>query len=1074
MDHKSSYKIKKRKCKYCRKAFERSRELRRHVRYRKRLECAHCNKKYCTLQDLQKHLRSINKSISGVDLNTAINPSSGYEGYKGYHEVIERNINRISDRERVYKKHKVLNHRIDSSFTYRELYNLLEEIYITEATAFKINLGFGFMLYNIIEEEFKYYYNSTNNLLFEHAFTISNQQNVSDFFNKVVNLDLLTNYYLKKPSSSYVLCGLINLEVFIFPIQDTLIGTPTDLPKFIKQSKSIISLTHHKSPTYRYIDNRCFFRCLSIHHGLNTFGLEKYTKKLLSQFESYHGKSLKNGVSLNDIPNLEVFFHVSINIYALQQNGTADVIYLSRLPFKPLYLNLHKKHFSYIKHFTTFAKKFQCQLCKRLFNRNDNLKHHQEKCNTEVKEIFCGGKYFNSKNIFERLEYEGINVSDRYYKYISTWDFETIQVPIKGEIHGRSVCYEHVPASFSICSNIPQHTKPIHKVSNGQPQELVDELVKIQLQHQEAASQLMRKKYTYIIEKFERELERFPENIISLDGELKNRYKRVRSLLSSLVTYCDQLILVGFNSQCYDIPLIRKYLPSSLQRFDTLPRRVIKKGNAYMCISTKRLKYLDLTNYLAPGTSLESLYKSYSVKTPKGLFPYQWFDSLQKLKKKKLPSRKKFHNVLTNSTISRKMYNQCKEVWNQHKMKNFGEYLMLYNNSDVTGLVEAVEKMIQIEIKNGLDLFKESISLPGITQRYLFKNLKNDYFVGIGREHSHIYKHLKDGVTGGPSIIFHRMHIAGETRIKNKDLCQKVIGYDANSLYLWCMAQYMPTGIYSLREKTNNFKKATRYSKQGIQWLSYLNQERGRFIQHAENSIHGEVRIENYIVDGFEEDSNTIFEFYGCYFHGHFCSPKYDIRKWEETMRREEDLRGLGYKLVSITSCQWIENKASKIWYSFKELSCSYTDILQSIMNDKIFGIVKCSLHVPENLIQRFSEFPPLFKNTEITIADIGEHMQEYCRKAERKKGVKRSLISSMWAKGIVMLTPLLKKYIEMGLVITDIEFVMEYNPKRCFKWFQDEVVFDRRMADLNPDWEIRGQTSKCKGNYNSYKKKFL
>ena len=52
-----------------------------------------------------------------------------------------------------------------------------------------------------------------------------------------------------------------------------------------------------------------------------------------------------------------------------------------------------------------------------------------------------------------------------------------------------------------------------------------------------------------------------------------------------------------------------------------------------------------------------------------------------------------------------------------------------------------------------------------------------------------------------------------------------------------------------------------------------------------------------------------------------------------------------------------------------------------------------------------------------------------------------------------------------MGLVCDDIDWIMEYKPKSVFKWFQDEVVHDRRMADLDPNWKIRGETSKTKGN---------
>ena len=77
--------------------------------------------------------------------------------------------------------------------------------------------------------------------------------------------------------------------------------------------------------------------------------------------------------------------------------------------------------------------------------------------------------------------------------------------------------------------------------------------------------------------------------------------------------------------------------------------------------------------------------------------------------------------------------------------------------------------------------------------------------------------------------------------------------------------------------------------------------------------------------------------------------------------------------------------------------------------------------------------------------------MFEYAQSIGRTKGVERSLISSMFGKGIVILTTLFKKYIEMGLVCTGIEWILEYNPKPVFNWFVDKVANDRRRADLDP-----------------------
>ena len=59
--------------------------------------------------------------------------------------------------------------------------------------------------------------------------------------------------------------------------------------------------------------------------------------------------------------------------------------------------------------------------------------------------------------------------------------------------------------------------------------------------------------------------------------------------------------------------------------------------NGYMALSTEKLKFLDITNYLAAGTKLKDFYDSFQVSTPKGFFPYGWFDSLEKLNESSLP-----------------------------------------------------------------------------------------------------------------------------------------------------------------------------------------------------------------------------------------------------------------------------------------------------------------------------------------------------------------------------------------------------------------------------------------------------
>ena len=60
-------------------------------------------------------------------------------------------------------------------------------------------------------------------------------------------------------------------------------------------------------------------------------GLEKLTKKLRQQFEEHTGKSFECGITIEEIPNAEIYFHVAINILKLNEDGSADIIYLSKL-----------------------------------------------------------------------------------------------------------------------------------------------------------------------------------------------------------------------------------------------------------------------------------------------------------------------------------------------------------------------------------------------------------------------------------------------------------------------------------------------------------------------------------------------------------------------------------------------------------------------------------------------------------------------------------------------------------------------------------------------------------------------
>jgi len=255
--------------------------------------------------------------------------------------------------------------------------------------------------------------------------------------------------------------------------------------------------------------------------------------------------------------------------------------------------------------------------------------------------------------------------------------------------------------------------------------------------------------------------------------------------------WCNQVPVVGFNSGKYDLNLIRKYFAEILAETDE-KINVVKNGTRIMFIETKELKFLDISNYLAPGTSYEKWVKAYGCEQKKSWFPYEWFDSPEKLEEKSLPDYEYWYSELKGRyLLTRKEWEYCKKLYEEKGMKTFKDWLEYYNNIDVIPGIEAMEKMLSFYREKGLDMLKDAVSIPGLSMKYLLNgSIKNGAILSSPCEES--YEMLKNSLVGGPSIIFRRKHFSGETRIrshkvKESRLCKKIVGFDANALYLSTM-----------------------------------------------------------------------------------------------------------------------------------------------------------------------------------------------------------------------------------------------------------------------------------------------
>ena len=153
-------------------------------------------------------------------------------------------------------------------------------------------------------------------------------------------------------------------------------------------------------------------------------------------------------------------------------------------------------------------------------------------------------------------------------------------------------------------------------------------------------------------------------------------------------------------------------------------------------------------NYVAPGFSYDQFLRAYECEQTKGFFPYEWIDKLDKLKETSLPPHAAFYSSLKNTNITEQEYEYCQQVWEENNMQTFEDFIVWYNNLDVVPFIEAVEKMSQFWRERKIDMFKDGISVPGLTLKYLFSYLSpQTYFSLFDQANSDLYQLIKDNNT---------------------------------------------------------------------------------------------------------------------------------------------------------------------------------------------------------------------------------------------------------------------------------------------------------------------------------------
>ena len=760
-----------------------------------------------------------------------------------------------------------------------------------------------------------------------------------------------------------------------------------------------------------------------------------------------------------------------------------------------MYVNLHESHYSYIQDIGKYCHSYRCRKCgDSLWKSSWELHRHERTCEAGVNRKYKGGVYHPPPSVFERLDDEGIIVEKmlRYYPYLATFDFESYfdRDNVPADTNTLQWSARHVPLSVSVASNVPGHEDAQCYITNGDSDKLVADMMSHLHAVSDAAFESLKPSYESVLDK----LKMLKEEWDSAEEECgleeaenedevarKNRTNPFKKLLDQLFSWLRQLPVIGFNSGHYDLNVIKKfYIPYMVKNNDI--QFVIKRQNTFMCFSTPKLKFLDVTQYLAPGVSYAKYLTAYGCELGKGHFPYEYMDGIGKLEDRALPPQAAFFSQLKNEGISDTDYAACQAVWRDNGMETLREYLIWYNNRDVTPFLDAIAKQAGFYKHQNIDMFKDGISVPGLSLLHLFNDLPNDtYFTVFNRTNSDLHELVKDNIVGGPAIIFHRYHEKDVTKIRGGgETCRSIVGYDANALYLWAIIQDMPTGWYTRRREENKFRpqQAQPFGQMAVQWLTWESAKSGCAIRHQVNGR--EKRIGKRRVDGWCAETRTAYQFHGCFWHGcPKCNDQNETNSvngktmavlLEDTKKNTAYLRR-HVKVVEMWECDWKELRKEPDVKSFlaparrQKWNMTQNEILAAVIDGMLFGMIECDIHVPPELRPYFSEMQPVFKNTTVTRDDIGPYMRQYAEEHNILTKPRRMLVGSYRGDKILLTTPLLRWYIAHGLVVDHVYQVVEYEPKPCFRNFGESVSTARRNGDVDPEKAIIGDTMKLLGN---------
>ena len=551
-----------------------------------------------------------------------------------------------------------------------------------------------------------------------------NQGGTGWHFHSIIGLELHTVEWTPLNGSSYI-----------------------ELPKELKDKKAIINIKND--------DNKYLIWCVlrAIYPVRNNS--ERVDRTLKSKLETLNTTDIEYPVSLKDINKFECLnSNISITVFRYNENDKVFPLKVSKNKNRLYKINLllienrGVSHYCLIKDISKLVssqvskhkgKTFICDNCLNSFQKEESLTKHKEYCDTnECIKIVMPKK---EKSI---LKFKNYCHSEKV-PFIIYADTESLIKPIEccepnPQNSSTKKYQKHEPISFSYYIKCFDDNvfKPVLRSYTGEDamQKFVESLEKDVIE----IAKIPPKEMIF----GEKEKERFKEETVCWickkefddtadeNGYKKNgkvrdhfhytgRYRGAAHNSCNIMYRKPKFIPVVFhNLSGYDSHLSIKNLGYTPGNIDCIPNNeekyisftknievgsYINKKKEFLPVNWK-IRFIDSFKFMSTSldklvgnlpeeafTNLEKYYTGdkLTLVKRKGVYPYEYMDSLERFEETKLPPKEAFYSNLKNEGISDEDYTHAQKVWDVFEMEHLQDYHNLYNETDVLLLADVFE-----------------------------------------------------------------------------------------------------------------------------------------------------------------------------------------------------------------------------------------------------------------------------------------------------------------------------------------------------------------------------------------------